>query len=227
MLDPGDGTTYLLKPGLDFKLEPYDDGAPAPVAPDLAAPFLLATGSLDSEEVLFAKAKALAAPASAYFQDRFMIKRSGQVGRFKAARLFNPLHANANAITEADVEALSCFNALKHPHVKKHYEAMHTEIQKYNAKVAGIKPLAQRIKKDATGKEKDTFDIQAWWRSMKLELPHHYQVLCVVLLHSPNSCPPERLFSILNNTFDADQMNALMDYMELALQLQFNNRTRK
>ena len=53
---------------------------------------------------------------------------------------------------------------------------------------------------------------------MKLELPHHYQVLRVVLLHSPNSCPPERLFSILNNTFDADLI-ALMDYMGLALQL--------
>ena len=62
---------------------------------------------------------------------------------------------------------------------------------------------------------------------MKLELPHHYQVLRVVLLHSPNSCPPERLFSILNNTFDADLI-ALMDYMEpLALQLQYNNGTRK
>ena len=61
---------------------------------------------------------------------------------------------------------------------------------------------------------------------MKLELPHHYQVLRVVLLHSPNSCPPERIFSILNNTFDADLI-ALMDYMELALQLQFNNGTRK
>ena len=48
--------------------------------------------------------------------------------------------------------------------------------------------------------------------------PHHYQVLRVVLLHSPNSCPPERRFSILNNTFDADLI-ALMDYMELALQL--------
>ena len=53
---------------------------------------------------------------------------------------------------------------------------------------------------------------------MKLELPHHYQVLRVVLLHSPNSCPPEHLFSILNNTFDADLI-ALMDYMGLALQL--------
>ena len=61
---------------------------------------------------------------------------------------------------------------------------------------------------------------------MKLELPHHYQVLRVVLLHSPNSCPPERLFSILNNTFDADLI-ALMDYMELELQLQFNNGTRE
>ena len=38
--------------------------------------------------------------------------------------------------------------------------------------------------------------------------------------------PPERVFSILNDTFDDDQDKALADYIELSLQLQFNNRTR-
>ena len=45
-----------------------------------------------------------------------------------------------------------------------------------------------------------------------------------VLANSPNSIPPERVFSILNDTFDDDMDNSHADYIELSLQLQFNNR---
>ena len=45
------------------------------------------------------------------------------------------------------------------------------------------------------------------------------------LTHSANS-PPERVFSILNNTFEADQDNSRADYIELSPQLQFNHRSR-
>ena len=44
-------------------------------------------------------------------------------------------------------------------------------------------------------------------------------------MYVPSSCAAERVFSILNDSFD-DQKNALADYMELSLQLQFNGRTR-
>ena len=37
--------------------------------------------------------------------------------------------------------------------------------------------------------------------------------------------PPERVFSILNDTFDDDMDNSHADYIELSLQLQFNSRT--
>ena len=48
-----------------------------------------------------------------------------------------------------------------------------------------------------------------------------------VLANSPNSIPPERVFSILNDTFDDDMDNSRADYIELSLQLQFNERSRK
>ena len=51
-------------------------------------------------------------------------------------------------------------------------------------------------------------------------------VLRAILANAPNSIPPERVFSILNNTFGDDQDRALADYIELALQLQFNERSR-
>ena len=51
----------------------------------------------------------------------------------------------------------------------------------------------------------DTFDRRAWWINVKEKLPHFFAVLRAVLTHAPNSCPPERVFSILNDTFDNDQ----------------------
>ena len=39
-----------------------------------------------------------------------------------------------------------------------------------------------------------------------------------------NSCPPERLFSMFNATFGEDQRSAFGDYLELAMQSQYNKR---
>ena len=52
-------------------------------------------------------------------------------------------------------------------------------------------------------------------------------VLRAVLANAPNSIPPERVFSILNDTFEDDMDRAHADYIELSLQLQFNGRTRE
>ena len=53
-------------------------------------------------------------------------------------------------------------------------------------------------------------------------------MLRAVLANSPNSIPPvERVFSILNDTFEDDMERSLADYIELALQLQFNGHSRE
>ena len=57
-------------------------------------------------------------------------------------------------------------------------------------------------------------------------MPAFSYVLRAVLANAPNSIPPERVFSILNDTFDDDQDKALADYIELSLQKQFNARSR-
>ena len=97
---------------------------------------------------------------------------------------------------------------------------MKTKISKYNAFVQGIKTLDQR--KDAKGN--DTFVLSDWWRCNSGELSHFAFVLRAVLTHSPNSCPPERVFIKINATFDDDQMTSFMDYIELSMQSQYNKR---
>ena len=58
-------------------------------------------------------------------------------------------------------------------------------------------------------------------------MPAFSYVFRAVLTNAPNSIPPERVFSILNDSFDDDQERSLADYIELSLQLQFNERSRK
>ena len=73
------------------------------------------------------------------------------------------------------------------------------------------------------GKGKDTFDISDWWKANCANLPALTYVLRAVLTYSHNSCPPERLFTIFNSTFD--QKSSYADYIQLSIQSQFNNRT--
>ena len=54
-------------------------------------------------------------------------------------------------------------------------------------------------------------------RSAEMSLPH---CLRAVLTNAPNSCPPERLFSMFNATFGEDQQRSFGDYLEL----QYNKR---
>ena len=73
---------------------------------------------------------------------------------------------------------------------------------------------------------KNNFDIESFWRTNASKMPSWAFVCRVVLTNATNSCPPERVFSILNNSFDDDQNSAYADYIQLPLQLQFNKRCR-
>ena len=102
---------------------------------------------------------------------------------------------------------------------------MKSEIVQFNALVKAIKPAAQRL--DAKGK--DTFDLGRFWRENEegKGIDAFAFVLRAVLANAPNSIPPERVFSILNDTFEDDMDRSHADYIELSLQKQFNERTRE
>ena len=87
--------------------------------------------------------------------------------------------------------------------------------------------VAQLLKMNTKGK--DTFDLGSFWRENEMGkgIDAFAYVLRAVLANSPNSVPPERVFSVLNDTFDDDMDRSHADYIELSLQLQFNNRSRE
>ena len=143
-------------------------------------------------------ARTVVAPAIDYWRTTIDNKKGAEVARFKVARIFNPLHVLGNQISVADIDSLKIFRLSEHPLIRPHIEGMKSELIKYHALVKSIKPLDQR--KDAKGK--DTFVLSDWWRCNSGELPHFAFVLRAVLTNAPNSCPPERLFSMFSHTHE-------------------------
>ena len=90
--------------------------------------------------------------------------------------------------------------------------------------VEDIKPIEQR--RDPKTK-KDQFDLQVWWREAAAKVPSWaYMYMYVLRAVLTDSIPPERCFSILNDTFDDDQTRSSADYIEYSLQSQYNARGR-
>ena len=105
--DAGDGTTFLLRGDLDFRLEPYPDGRPAPKAPEAVAnPFLLASTNFKDPQVLIARADTMVAVMASYFEAKVMVDRAAQVERMRVAQVFPPIYAMAQPVTEEDVDSL-------------------------------------------------------------------------------------------------------------------------
>ena len=68
------------------------------------------------------------------------------------------------------------------------------------------------------------FDILEWWRRNAPDLPKWSAAAKRIFLIQPSSAASERVFSLLKNSFGAQQDNALKDYVEASLMLQFNKR---
>ena len=65
-------------------------------------------------------------------------------------------------------------------------------------------------------------DVMSWWAEHSEELPHWSSAAKMVALIQPLSDAVERVFSILTNTFNAQQESSLQDYIEASLMLQYN-----
>jgi hypothetical protein len=217
---------FLTDAQYAFTLEPYVNGTPAPtlvtkeVDMALAAPFLLVNPDFSKTEVVKAYAHSIVAPAIDYWKQTIEGKKGDQLERMKTVRIFNPLHVLGNKISESDIDGLKIFKFYEHPEIRPQIELMKTEVMQYQALAGSIKSFEER--KDSKGK--DTFALSDWWKSNCATLPGFAYVLRAVLTNSPNSCPPERLFSIFNATYDDDQKSSYADYIELSMQSQFNKR---
>ena len=182
---------------------------------------------LDNVDDLKEFAAKMMAPATAYLKSHILnesSRDSSQLTRMRVAAYFDPISVLPTTERVDDVlEAFPCFE--KHPKLESDSigPKIKNEIPIYKALIDQIPRLDERL----NDKGKDTFDIEDFWKRAAHKLPSTCLALRAVLTHSPNSAPPERVFSIMKNSFDDDQTQALNDYVELSLSLQYNKRGRR
>jgi len=71
-----------------------------------------------------------------------------------------------------------------------------------------------------------TMDSWEFWRTYYLSLPIWYKVAEEVVLVMVSSASVERVFSLLNHSFDDHQQNSLQDYKEASVRLRYNENWR-
>ena len=65
-------------------------------------------------------------------------------------------------------------------------------------------------------------DVPDWWQRHEQELPHWCAAFKLVLVVQPSSAAAERVFSLLQNSFNQGQSSSLEDYTETLIMLQYN-----
>ena len=72
----------------------------------------------------------------------------------------------------------------------------------------------------------ESVDPLDWWKAKEENntLLKWVQAFKLVLLVQPSSGAAERVFSLLNNSFNTKQESAMEDYIELSVMMQYNNR---
>ena len=63
-----------------------------------------------------------------------------------------------------------------------------------------------------------------WWQRHAPDLPAWSSAVSKMILIQPTSASLERVFSLLKHSFNCRQDNALCDYIESSLFLQYNKR---
>ena len=145
-------------------------------------------------------------PGIDYFLARFNDDTVSPLSSFKAARLFSPCKVSVMKPVAANVDDLSSFPFLNDDAT---LSSLKKELPTYLAKAEDVS---------------DGVDLLQWWKNAETDLPAWALATKKVLLVQPSSAAAERVFSIMNNSFNDRQMNSLEDYVEVSVMLQFNSR---
>jgi hypothetical protein len=111
-------------------------------------------------------------------------------------------------------------------------EALLIEVEKAQFLPWGVRIIASlKMELPAYKKIADQCDtnMDRWefWRTYYLSLPAWYKLAEEIVLVMVSSASVERIFSLLNNSFDNQQQNSLNDYKEATVRLRYNENWRR
>ena len=145
-----------------------------------------------------------AKPAYDYFKTKFYSDLKIPLSGFKAARFFDPVKVSELKPTSADIDDLKVFPFF----LQSTLEGLKAELPLYLSKADGVSSEVVKLH---------------WWQAHEKELPKWSGACKQVLLVQPSSAAAERVFSLLENSFNNRQNSSLEDYIETSLMLQYNN----
>ena len=140
-------------------------------------------------------------PDLQYFTTQLGSSLKVSLAAFKAERLLNPQKVAEMLPTASNVDELSYFP------LSTMLSNLKAELPSYVAKVDGVDPSFCRLR---------------WWKNNCTSLPHWSALARQILLVQPSFAAAERVFSLLTNSFGDQQTNALQDYIETSIMLQYN-----
>ena len=143
-------------------------------------------------------------PGHDYFESKFQGDLKQAVQLFKAARYFDPCKAIELKPTCCDLDALRAFPCLDEDAI---IDGLKSELPQYMASSEDVSPTVSRTD---------------WWSCHESELPNWSKAAKLSLLFQPSSAAAEKVFSLLQNSFNEQQYSSLEDYIEASVMLQYN-----
>ena len=167
----------------------------------------LANGNTTVQQQLTNYAKQCVKPGYDYFESKFEGDLKPALLLFKAARYFDPCKAIELTPTSCDVDSLRAFPCLDQDSI---IDGLKSELPQYMAKAEDVALTISRTD---------------WWSHHESELPNWSKACKMSLLFQPSSAAAERVFSLLQNSFNQQQYSSLEDYIEASIMLLYNNRS--
>lgn len=133
---------------------------------------------------------------------------------FRLVRAFNPAFAYQQKI---DVEWVDEMAAIVPFAADGIIDGLKEDLPKYLA-------AAQDAVINQSDLDHLTSDVLQWWRNNGAKCPKWAQAARRVFAMSPNSAACERVFSLLESMFSAQQTNSLSDQLQASLMLKYNKR---
>ena len=169
-----------------------------------AIPWHLSSGNSVAMNQMEQYALGCIQPGLQYFTTQLGTSLRVPLAAFKAARLLNPQKVAEMLPTTSDVNELSSFPFV----TSMMLSDLKAELPSYVAKADGVDPSFCRL---------------SWWKDNCTSLPHWSALACKILLVQSSFAAAERVFSLLTNSFCDKQTNALQDYIETSIILQYTN----
>ena len=156
-------------------------------------------------QILLSHGQQCVQPAIDYFNGQLASTLQCPLAAFKAARFFSPQKMYDMQPNASCIDSLKLFPFYKTEEI----ERLKAELPLYLARASDVDTAINPL---------------LWWKRNASDLPCWAAAAQKVLLVQPSSAASERVFSLLNASFNQQQDRCLQDYLEASIMLQYNDR---